>query len=143
MKYTILITIGLLSLLSIVSCNKIVTPGQHVTVETVLKSCEEAKYDDPGGMTLGIEKVHWEDKLVTLSSEHVPASHKRMYEQQFTAKPQDKFLVFDVYLKNNSKQPMAWNNHKAPVFTLKEDNGTIYNSVTDQAAMNDITSVRP
>ena len=140
MKSYALLVFSLIGSLSLVGCDRIVMPGQNISVETVLRSCEEAKYDDPSGITLGIERVHWENKLVTMSNIHIPESQRRMYEQQFTATPQDKYLVFDVYIKNNANKPLAWNHLKAPVFMLKEKNGTTYTSATDSAAMDDMTT---
>lgn len=102
-------------------------PRQQVRVDTVLKPCVQAKYDDASGLTLGIENIHWEDKLIKFDIGHLPASQKRMLEQQLTVTPEDKFLVFDVYIKNNSNQPLIWRPQNAPLFLLIDKNGTKYN----------------
>ena len=123
----IVITATLLALLLAMSgCEKFVIPGQQVRVDTILKSCVEAKYDDPSGLIIGFDKIHWEKKLLRMSIDNLPASQRRMYEQQFTITPQDSFLVLDAYVKNTSKKPLQWSSRKTPIFHLLDKSGTKY-----------------
>ncbi len=124
MKYFFISIPVLMTILS--GCVPVIHPKNKVQIDTLLKSCTQAKYDDQTGLILGIDKIRWEDKLVNNSINYLPKSQKRMYEQQFTAQPTDKFLVFDIYLQNNSNQPLMWKPQNAPVFQLIDQNGARY-----------------
>ncbi|MBF0108777.1 MAG: DUF4352 domain-containing protein [Magnetococcales bacterium] len=136
-----LIVFVTLAAMSMTGCGNIVVPGQHLTVTTNIKPCLQSKYDGDFGLTLGVEQIKWQDKLVKFGIDNLPKSQKRMLEQQFTWIPQDKFIVFDVYLENRAQSPVTWNPRNAPVFALLDKKGTMYNaSGQNEGNMDDISA---
>jgi len=128
--------------LLLTGCSNVPIPEPVVTN---VRPCLQATYDDDSALTLGIERIHWEDKLtkfdMTTGTANLPEAEKKALEQQNTWIPQDKFLVFNVYIENHGKQPLMWQPRKAPVFTLVDAAGTKWSPAGQaQGNMQDITA---
>ena len=105
---------------------------QTLDISNNVKSCLQAQLDYDGGLALGIEKIRWKDRLTLPGFEQMaqmPGAQRAQLEKALTKTPVDRFLVFDVYLRNQSARPLTLEARRPPVFSLLDSRGAIYNAV--------------